>query len=157
MKGGVGKTTIFAHVMRVLYQWKHKKVLLVDLDPQFNLTQGVISRHQYDGLKSQNKTIFTAMEPPSDVGLFDVATTPNKPPPASDVAITLLCVTNTDVNLSLIPGNFELVKYSLVTDHHKLELVKKRFLTFIRAARAEYDVIVIDCNPSSSFYNRMRS
>lgn len=33
MKGGVGKTTICAHVMFVLSQRLNKTVLLVDLDP----------------------------------------------------------------------------------------------------------------------------
>ena len=33
MKGGVGKTTISAHVMRVLYHRHRLKTLLLDLDP----------------------------------------------------------------------------------------------------------------------------
>jgi len=41
MKGGVGKTTVSAHVMRVLYHRYQKRILLVDLDPQFNLTQAL--------------------------------------------------------------------------------------------------------------------
>jgi hypothetical protein len=36
MKGGVGKTTISAHVMRVLYRTLRKKTLLIDFDPQFD-------------------------------------------------------------------------------------------------------------------------
>ena len=44
MKGGVGKTTISAHVMRVLYHIHQVKTLLVDLDPQFNLSQALIAR-----------------------------------------------------------------------------------------------------------------
>jgi chromosome partitioning protein len=50
MKGGVGKTTISAHLMRVLYHNFAKRVLLVDLDPQFNLTQCLVSRADYDTL-----------------------------------------------------------------------------------------------------------
>lgn len=57
MKGGVGKTTISAHVMRVLYHRLKIKTLLVDLDPQFNLSQALISRATYDGLKDSNRTI----------------------------------------------------------------------------------------------------
>jgi chromosome partitioning protein len=42
MKGGVGKTTICAHVGRLLARRKqggvHKKVLPIDYDPQFNLS-----------------------------------------------------------------------------------------------------------------------
>jgi Mrp family chromosome partitioning ATPase len=81
MKGGVGKTTVSAHVMRVLYHVRAKKVLLIDLDPQFNLSQCLLTRATYDALKRSDRTVFTAMEPPPSVGLFDVATTDSPPPP----------------------------------------------------------------------------
>ncbi len=91
------------------------------------------------------------MEPPSAVGLFDVAITSHAPPLASTLARRLRHFTDRPAFLDLIPGNFDLVKYSLIADQHKLGLVKQRFLQFISAARADYDVVVIDCNPSSSF------
>ena len=108
MKGGVGKTTISAHVMRVLYHQCAKKTLLIDLDPQFNLTQCLITRSEYDKLKAKNHTIFTAMEPPSQVGLFDVATTIHAPPKASTLANRLRQFQSGDAFLDLLPGNFEL-------------------------------------------------
>jgi chromosome partitioning protein len=151
MKGGVGKTTISAHVMRVLYHLLEKKVLLIDLDPQFNLTQCLMTRAQYDLLKSANRTIFSVMETPSTVGLFDVAIKHPKPPAPSELVTELRNFKDKSAYLHLIPGNFELVKYSLIDDHQKLAKVQTRFLQFIAIARAEYDLVVIDCNPSSSF------
>jgi chromosome partitioning protein len=53
--------------------------------------------------------------------------------------------------LHISPGDFELVKYSLITDPQKLASVQQRFLQFVALARTEYDLVVIDCNPSSSF------
>ncbi|MGH7925488.1 MAG: ParA family protein, partial [Candidatus Binatus sp.] len=151
MKGGVGKTTIAAHVTRVLYRELSKKTLLIDLDPQFNLTQCVITRSNYDSLKKANSTIFAAMEPPSSVGLFDVATSTQPPPKPDDLAIRLRRLRNDKAYLDLVAGDFDLVKYSLISDQHKLHSVQQRFLHFVALARAEYDLIVIDCNPSSSF------
>jgi chromosome partitioning protein len=151
MKGGVGKTTVSAHVIRVLYHQLGKKVLLLDLDPQFNLTQCLMTRNQYDQIKKENKTILNVMEQPSEIGLFDVAVTTHKPPVPSSLAYVLRYFRDGSAYLHLIPGNFELVKYSLIDDHQKLEAVKQRFLHFISLARAEYDLVVIDCNPSSSF------
>jgi chromosome partitioning protein len=151
MKGGVGKTTISAHVMRVFYHHFKKKVLLVDLDPQFNLTQCLITRAQYELLKASNKTILSVMETPSNVGLFDVAISNPKPPPPSEVTTLLRRFTDDSAYLHLVAGNFDLVKYSLISDHQKLAKVQTRFLQFIALARTEYDLIVIDCNPSSSF------
>jgi chromosome partitioning protein len=151
MKGGVGKTTISAHVMRVLYHQRTKKTLLIDLDPQFNLTQCLITKAEYDKLKAANATIFSAMEPPSKVSIFEVATTHLPPPDPATLITNLRHFQNNAAFLDLIPGNFELVKYSLIDDHNKLASVKQRFLQFISSTRKEYDVVVIDCNPSSSF------
>ncbi|MNX37508.1 Sporulation initiation inhibitor protein Soj [compost metagenome] len=151
MKGGVGKTTISAHVMREFYLRKLKKVLLLDLDPQFNLTQTVMKESNYDPLKAGNKTIFTAMEPPSTVGLFDVTTTSHAPPKASAIAVRLKQVTDKTSYLDLVSGNFALVKYSLPQSKGKLDLVRERFNRFVSEAKQDYDLIVIDCNPSSSF------
>lgn len=135
MKGGVGKTTIAAHIMRVLYLHLSKKVLLIDLDPQFNLTQCVMLPLAYEKLKAQSKTIFAAMEPPSSVGLFDVATTTHAPPKPSDLAMVLKSTRNLQAYLHLIPGDFDLVKYSLIADHDKLAAVQQRFLRFVSLAR----------------------
>jgi len=151
MKGGVGKTTISAHVMRVLYQRKQKKVLLVDLDPQFNLTQCVLKRSRYEKLKRDGKTIYLAMEPPSEVGLFDVAAGNHPPPQVTDLALQLRWMTATAAHLHLVPGDFSLVKYSLIKETDKLGSVRTRFLQFMSMARDEYDLVVLDCNPSSSF------
>jgi chromosome partitioning protein len=151
MKGGVGKTTIAAHVTRVLYRQLSKRTLLIDLDPQFNLTQCIMKRTVYDRFKRDNRTVFAAMEPPSKVGLFDVATSTHAPPKPEDLAIALKSLRNGKAQLDLISGDFDLVKYSLISDRNKLHSVQQRFLHFVSMARAQYDLVFIDCNPSSSF------
>ena len=80
MKGGVGKTTISAHVMRVLYHRHKVKTLLVDLDHQFNLSQALISRATYDRLKANDHTILSTMEPPPPMGLHNIKTSTSPPP-----------------------------------------------------------------------------
>src|SRR5438105_1214197 len=42
MKGGVGKSTLTANLGWYCASRQHRRVLLVDLDPQFNLTQYVL-------------------------------------------------------------------------------------------------------------------
>jgi chromosome partitioning protein len=152
LKGGVGKTTISAHVMRVLYHEHSKKTLLIDLDPQFNLTQAVIPRIKYDMLKMNEKTVFSAMEPAPPKSLFEVDTSSAAPPPPDALIYTLRRFSSpSGVTLDLLAGDFKLVKYSMVRDVEKLELVQKRFLRFVSQARGTYDLVCIDCNPSSSF------
>lgn len=150
MKGGVGKTTVSAHLMHQFFWHKELSVLLVDLDPQFNLTQTLVRPEAYEAAKLENKTVFTAMEPPPRVHLLDVNTTNDAPPTAWDLAPRLKTWSD-EVFIDLVYGDFELVKYSLIADLRKLEKVQQRFQRFITQAKDDYDLIVIDCNPSSSF------
>jgi chromosome partitioning protein len=153
MKGGVGKTTVTAHVMRMLYQTCAKRTLLVDLDPQFNLTQAVLTQPAYQLHERDGTTVYAAMEPASKSGLLDIMAAPTEPPDVSTLAHTLhsIVIGDRKLSLDLVPGDFRLVKYSLVDNNVKLDFVKKRFLQFIENARAMYDLVCIDCNPSSSF------
>ena len=151
MKGGVGKTTISAHVMRVLYLKLLKRVLLVDFDPQFNLTQSVVPQATYEKLKQSNRTILSVMEPAPQTSLFTVVTHNLPPPPLADVSHLLKQVKDNPARLLLVPGDFGLVKYSLINDVKSLMPVKTRFKKFIDDTRAEMDLVCIDCNPSSSF------
>ena len=151
MKGGVGKTTISAHVMRVLYHRHRIKTLLIDLDPQFNLSQALLSRAIYDKLKDSNHTISSVMEPPPSIGLHDIRTSDGPPPKAADIIRQLRHIGTSPTTLDLLPGDFRLVKYSMIDNRLKLNLVQKRFLRFIGESRKDYGLICIDCNPSSSF------
>ena len=151
MKGGVGKTTISAHIMRVLYLALDKKTLLIDFDPQFNLTQQVVSQPAYEKLKAANQTILSVMEPTPQTSLFTV-TTDNAPPPSMEaVSIRMKKAQNSPAELRLVPGDFGLVKYSLIDDGTTLAPIKVRFKRFVSQAQDEMDLVCIDCNPSSSF------
>jgi chromosome partitioning protein len=151
MKGGVGKTAISAHVMRILYRTFKKRVLLVDFDPQFNLTQTVVPQATYEKYKQDNRTILSVMEPAPQSSLFKVTTSLPPPPPLNDVSVILKMVKDGTAILRLVPGDFGLVKYSLVDDAKMLAPIKNRFKSFVANARAEMDLVCIDCNPSSSF------
>lgn len=151
MKGGVGKTTISAHVFRHLYSHLKKRVLLVDFDPQFNLTQAVMPQANYEKFKAAGKTILSVMEDSSAPSIFKVSSNLGPPPTLDNVTVRLRQFKNNNPDLLLVPGDFDMVKYSMIGDGKILEPVKARFLQFIENARAERDLICIDCNPSSSF------
>lgn len=152
MKGGVGKTTLCANISLAIFENFRTHTLLLDLDPQFNLTQGLFKRDEYDKLKSEAKTIFSVMEPASEVGLFDVAVSELPPPAASTITNSLFFLTDDQsIELDIVPGDFQLVKYSLMDDNAKLSAVRQRFLKFVSREKENYRSIFIDCNPSSSF------
>lgn len=151
MKGGVGKTTVTAHLMRHLFERLKKSTLLVDFDPQFNLSQTVLSRSRYDKLKDDGKTIATVMEPAPSTSLFQITSNMGPPPDEKDISTQLFYFKDTSANLSIVPGHFGLTKYSLIEDQQSLIPIRKRFLEFIQNSRKTRDLICIDCNPSSSF------
>lgn len=153
LKGGVGKTTISAHLFRVFFQQFRAGTLLIDLDPQFNLTQALFKRDEYDDLKANGITMASVMEASPPGGLFDIKTTNTPVPDPEELAVQLWHFPRTDPvqALRILPGDFALSKYSLMSDNNKLDFVRKRFRNFIGQAREKYKVVCIDCNPSSSF------
>lgn len=152
MKGGVGKTTLSANVLRRLYYEKQVATLLLDLDPQFNLTQTLFKRQAYDRLRDAKKTLASVFDKPTKAGLMGISSAHQNPPPVSDLAVTFKYL-NSDpgIKLDVVPGDFDLVRYSLMDDNSKLNDAKGRFLKFIEDAKNSYGLIALDCNPSSSF------
>lgn len=152
MKGGVGKTTISAHVFRHLYSHLKKSVSLIDFDPQFNLTQTIVSQNSYEKLKSLKKTILSVMEDNSAPSIFKINDKLGPPPAYENVSVRIRgFFTKPEISLTLVPGDFDMVKYSLINDAKILDPVKARFLKFVENLSEQKDVVCIDCNPSSSF------
>ena len=151
MKGGVGKTTVSAHVMRVLYHRMEKRVLLMDMDAQFNLTQSVMTQSAYDALSDVN-TIRSCFEPLPSLDFFQIRQSDQAPPLASEIGRTLRKIRKgKTARIDLIPGSFDIMKYSLIDDPSQLAFASTYLKRFISQARNEYDLIVLDCNPSTSF------
>lgn len=157
MKGGVGKTTISAHVFREFYKNKIKNVLVIDFDPQFNLTQTLYSEVEYETLKNTKKTILSVLEPTDDISLYNTHENEGTIPEIKDVVVNAknLYADTTykkiTAKLDILPGDFSLSKYSLIDDKKILAVARSRFEKFIQQSREVYDLICIDCNPSSSF------
>lgn len=152
LKGGVGKTTVSAHVFRVLWSMFGIRTLLIDFDPQFNLSQTVFPRTQYDRHRRSGRTIMAVMEPPPVTSLFEVNTSKAPTPDPADVSVHRWHKKRDKaIDLRVLPGDFRLMKYSLMADHRQLAAVEARFLDFIGKCRQDGRITVIDCNPSSSF------
>ncbi len=121
-KGGVGKTTSTINIGAALHRLG-KRVLLVDLDPQFNLTQSL-------GIVAVNRPIYGALR--GEYALEPLSILPGQAPNAR--------------GLDIIPSSLELIKAEIeLSAEFKREEILNRLLTPLTP---QYDVILLDCPPS---------
>lgn len=125
-KGGVGKTTTAAALAEGLSE-HHKRVLLIDWDPQASLT--ISLGFNPDILKLTGYDVLTSVI--RNNGRYSL----------SDVAIK-----TGNPNIDLVPANVELSQAQLdLVNAFTRELVLKEMLQDVRK---EYDYVLLDCLPS---------
>ncbi|MFH2057950.1 MAG: ParA family protein [Pseudomonadota bacterium] len=142
MKGGVGKSTLSVNLawhFAAYSDWL-KKILVVDLDPQFNASQYLVGVTKYQEHLSDGKpTMWEILEqhtrtPTGKVGVLD-------PQDAIRKVRTIMGGGKID----LIPSRLEL-SLSLKNSGHKVDLLQKA----LKKVESDYDLIIIDCAPTES-------
>ncbi|MEL6259355.1 MAG: ParA family protein, partial [Pseudomonadota bacterium] len=160
LKGGVGKTTVSAQLSGMLQTGRTKRVLLVDFDPQYNLTQTFFPMEQADASAAIDRSVISLFErsrlhaqdapsPADDWSTISLA--PFAPAPRDNFMHDLLGVDGPDGRLDLITGQFEISKYAFSTDADALKAVKRNFISTIDHYRGAYDLIIFDTNPNATF------
>lgn len=133
MKGGAGKTSFVYHQAGILAERGHK-ILLLDLDPQANLTTnfGIMP----SSLKGK-KTI-------SDVLLHE-----------DEVSADEVIVKTYIDNIDIIPGTMALGNTEhLLTNISLKEQILVRWFTNNHDRLKDYQLVLMDTNPSFSFCNQ---
>ena len=142
MKGGVGKSTITVNLAWRFAGYRHwsKRVLVIDLDPQFNASQYLLGVRKYDALLQKDT--------PTIWDIFEQGTrTPVGRSPhvqASDVVTPVARIRGGGC-VDLIPSRLELA-LSLRSPGQKERLLRRT----VDSIRDNYDVILIDCAPTES-------
>jgi len=141
MKGGVGKTTLAVQVAHAADKAGYK-TLVVDLDPQSNLSQSLLTPEKYVRHLQKHK--------PTVVQIFDrymPATDEHEAPRQVDIHDVIIKKAGYwhSSSLDLIPSRLEL-SHSLKNPTGK----ERRLAKALAKVSDEYDLIIIDCAPTES-------
>ena len=161
MKGGVGKTTVAMHLAGAIARYhypgyeKIKKILMIDYDPQFNLSQAHIPSKIYFELESQRKTTLgILMDDDANLNPYEIQVPGNHTPPGvADVRHEIINFINGGC-LHIVPSTLDLMNLALGHSSVKLSPMEERFDKFIDECKSIYDLIVIDCHPAGSIFTR---
>jgi chromosome partitioning protein len=142
MKGGVGKTTLATQIAWYATVRLDKKVLLIDLDPQANASQSVMSPQRYvTYLDKGGLTVADIFEQFTPTG-----TATGSPRKLDLGKVIFHRVKYTDGSLlDIVPSRLEL-SWTLRNPTGKETLLPR----FVAKVEKDYDLIIVDCSPTDS-------
>lgn len=146
MKGGVGKTTLAVGLAWELAK-KHR-VLLVDIDPQFNATQWVVDAQEYLVWLRTKHTILSVFQPPTSLPHAAGGTAAQAPATKPTPKTTIMTIRKGRWKLDLLPSVLELMKLDAAPRG-----TENRLRVFLDKVRADYDYVLIDCPPTASLFS----
>lgn len=147
MKGGVGKTTLATNLCDCLSRRNEKKVLLVDIDPQFNSTQCLFSGDEYvDYVSNKKDTIIDIF----DDAIRTKTSTVDGATQSEARELKEIKPYKFKDNFYILPGNLELYKINMPSGSGRENRLKK-YLRQINSFE-KFDYVFIDTPPTPSVW-----
>lgn len=148
MKGGVGKTTLTINIAYTLVEKFHRRVLVIDMDPQFNATQALMTKFKsieaYQDLRNNEKTIISILVSNSRSMVSDN----NQGTKISDIIQPLI---KRDGKLDLVPGDLALTEFEM-SQRGSEKLLSRQIKE--NNIKQKYDYILIDTPATYSIYSQ---
>src|SRR5687767_7405649 len=107
MKGGVGKTTLSVNTAYILSHFHDKRILLIDIDPQFNATQYLVTQDAIVEHFEKKKTILDIIMPKKEEAIDLVGRGKKKKPAAPKLSDYILNITT---QFDIIPSTLNLIE-----------------------------------------------
>jgi cellulose biosynthesis protein BcsQ len=170
-KGGVGKTTLVCNLAYYLATEQHLRVLIIDLDPQCNSTQLILTAEQCATLYWPDDVLATSLTDQSesvwgDLGHADTiynAVRPLEEGEGSPAEITPIPASGNRFAVDLIPGHPRMSVFEDKTSQWFSEAISGEIAglrktlwlsTVVDRLADNYDVILFDLGPSLGALNR---
>lgn len=144
MKGGVGKSTLSTNVADCLARREGRKVLFVDIDPQFNATQCLMSTSAYVAHKKAELDTVCQIFRGRKVNIKSTS----GPKVDEGKAFDEIKPVAIKENLSLIPGDLGLYRIEMKPG----DGVEFKLLNYLEAVEKNYDYVIIDTPPTPSVW-----
>ncbi len=145
MKGGVAKTTLAINVVDCLCYRKGYKVLIIDVDPQFNATQCLLSANEYvEHIENEKDTIISVFDR-SLRPTVGIVAGPKQATPKELEEITPL---NLSGNMDLLPGSLDLFRVEMGSGEGREHRLKR----YLETVGDRYDFVIIDTPPTPSVW-----
>jgi chromosome partitioning protein len=145
MKGGVGKTTLSVNIADSLARRYNKRVLIVDIDPQFNATQCLFTPDQYmSHLKEKKETITDLFDKETKISISVV----NGASKHTEKILADIDPVKVKENLWCLPGNLELYRLEIAPGEGRENRLKK----YLQSNQKKFDYVIIDTPPTPSLW-----
>lgn len=159
MKGGVGKTTVTAHLGGMFARFdindKPRRVLLIDYDAQFNLSQVFIAALPYFQLEKRRKTSLAILQDDeTDIDPYHIQVPGNYNPPALSKLTYRIYEHEDGSCLDIVPSTLDLMYIALGQSDKRTKVLEERFSKFVTNCKRKYDVVLIDCHPAGSILTK---
>lgn len=144
MKGGVGKSTMATNIAEHLSNRLGQRVLLVDIDPQFNATQCVMPSDDYVAYMKGGGDTICEIFYSSRIKLSTISgASENVPKKLKDIKPV-------EINsyFHLVPGNLGLYKIEMKPG----EGIENKLKKYLKLKESDYDYVIIDTPPTPSVW-----